>query len=282
MKKIISTMIILLFFNLTSCQDKQNGNKKKNDRNIKDNFSLDGHTFLKVTDTDSGKVLFQPCGASIESYKFYKDSLYHNWGQESDLINKISLSRNNNGYFLKGFNINTNKSEEFDIEKLKGELFYFKINNKIFIDSLFIKKISQRKETCVTDEENFDVDIVSSKSWSNDCKLDEAYIYFTSIGGQFVCRNKFSFDTKLKKSSNNEFNILFDNTFLKKPYPSSMEDYQNFSATNSIAKIKKNGNVLEFTWFGFYNTKTKKREFLENPFTGKIEQSPIILKECDE
>jgi hypothetical protein len=284
-------IILILSLLLISCKDssiiKNDGKKNKDDI-----LNIEGHTFFKVTETDSGKVLFKPCDASIEKYKFDKDTLYHNWGQEYDLIKKISFIENKGIYVFKGYNYNTKENEEIQIKKNNVEEYYLEINNQIFIDSLFINKIILTKEPCDDNEEetsniseeniNFEKDIVSAKSWSNDCKLDESYVYFSVVGGQFVFRQRFSINTKIKKIGNNEFHVLFDNSYMKRPYPDNMENYRDFSAIEPIAKMKKNGNEIEFIWYGFYNTKSKKRIHLENPFTKRVEKEPIILGKCDE
>ena len=43
---------------------------KKIDNYSKIDFS--GHTLFKVIETDSGRVLYKPCGANIEKFKIYK------------------------------------------------------------------------------------------------------------------------------------------------------------------------------------------------------------------
>ncbi|WP_409417019.1 hypothetical protein [Flavobacterium sp. PS2] len=284
-------IMLILSLLLISCKDssiiKNNGKKNKDDI-----LNIEGHTFFKVTETDSGKVLLKPCDASIEKYKFYKDTLYHNLGQEYDLIKRISFIKNEGTYIFKGYNFNTKKNEVIQIKKNNSEEYYLEINNQTFIDSLFINKIVLTKEPCIDGDKetndiseetiNFEKDIVSAKSWSNDCKLDESYVYFSVVGGQFVFRQRFSINTKIKKIGNNEFHVLFDNSYMKRPYPDNMENYQDFSATEPIGKMKKKGNAIEFIWYGFYNTKSKKRIHLENPFTKKIETEPIALTKCDD
>lgn len=268
--------------NFASCQKNQKNDKINNTEIIKDEFNLEKHTFFRVTETDSGKILFKPCDASIENYKFYKDSIYHNLGQEYDIIKKLSFVKSYDNYIFKGLNNNTKENELIQVTRINVDDYYLKINNEIFIDSLFIKKIPLVKESCNDEENDISLeDILSTKSWSNDCKLDDSYVYFSSVGGQFVFRGKFSFNTKIKKTNKNEFDVLFDNSFLKRPYPNNMNDYQDYSGIEPIAKMKKNGNKIEFIWNGFYNTKTNKRIHLENPFTNKIETKPILLMECE-
>ncbi|NRS89890.1 putative methionine-R-sulfoxide reductase with GAF domain [Flavobacterium sp. 7E] len=57
-------------------------------------------------------------------------------------------------------------------------------------------------------------------------------------------------------------------------------DWKNYSNDEVVAKIRYMNNKMEFTWLGFYNTKSKKRDYIDNPFTGKIGKSSIILQKC--
>jgi hypothetical protein len=131
-------LVVMTTINLTSCQEKKN--------NYENN--IEGHTFLKVTERHSQKVLFKPCQASIETFKFYKDSIFHNWGQEYDNIKKISKEVKTDGYILKGYNDNLREINEIKIIKPKGESIYWIINNKVFIDSINLERIKLEKEKC--------------------------------------------------------------------------------------------------------------------------------------
>ena len=68
MGKIRLLKLLLLFvisIVMTNCKDADKSIEiSKNNKISKDEFNLEGHTFFKVTETDSGKVLFKPCGAS--------------------------------------------------------------------------------------------------------------------------------------------------------------------------------------------------------------------------
>lgn len=208
MKKIKLLATIVLIINFASCQNQKKQGSLETVKIFKNDLNLEGHTFFKVTETDSGKILFKPCDASIEKYKFYKDSLYHNWGQEFDIVKKISFKKNKNIYSIEGFNTNTNENNIFQIEK-SSETYYLKINDEIFIDSLQsknIRLIEQPLKDCEDEEEIEDsaytkkdivfntVNHVKKIQFSYDCNSNN-YVYFL-VGGQFVTA-KLSMNTKL-------------------------------------------------------------------------------------
>lgn len=273
MIKIISLLLVVTTaINVTSCQEKRNSYE----------IDIEGHTFLRVTERNSQKVLFEPCSASIETFKFYKDSIYHNWGQEYDKIKNISKEDKTEGYLLKGYNDNLREISEIKISRPKGKDIFWTINNKIFIDSIKFERVKLEKEKCeeeVEKEEIVDYETIShvkQMSFSTDCASDE-YVYFL-VGGQFITKN-ISLNTRLKKINEREFNIFFSPPLMN-PVPSTLKDVESFSLSKPIAKANHIGNEIQFEWYGFYNRKTHKTEFKENPFTNKIESSFIVLKRC--
>lgn len=55
--------------------------------------------------------------------------------------------------------------------------------------------------------------------------------------------------------------------------------FKNCSLKIPVARVKAISEYeVEFTWLGFYNKITKKREFLQNPFDKT--KNPVILKKC--
>lgn len=242
---------------------------------------IEGHTFLKVIEENSHKIVYEPCYASVETYRFYKDSVYHNWGQEYDII-KGSISKKNNTFLFRGFNDNSQEENEIQVSKLDGSNLFWSINNEIFIDSINITQIEFVKEICKEDlepEESIKYETVSHVKglcFATDCESDE-YIYFL-VGGQFITKS-LSLNTRLKKINDSEFNIFFSPPLLD-PIPNSFKAIEYYSISKPIARAKHLGNKLVLEWYGFYNRLTQKREFLQNPFTDKIETSPIILKNC--
>jgi len=288
MKQLKLLPIILLIINMASCQNEKKQKNLENKKTLNNELNLEGHTFFKVTETDSEKVLLYPCDASIENYKFYKDSLYHNWGQEVDILKKISIKENANIYTLYGFNLNTNKNDEIQIQKIKDDNSYLKINNEIFIDSIYIKKIRRIKDC----QDNLEInDSISEKKditfstinhlkgmeFSLDCN-SKNYVYFL-VGGLFVT-SKLSMNTKLEKINDTEFNIYFSKPLMN-PINKGFNDAEYFSEFIPIAKANHLNSKLEIIWYGFYNSKTKKRVHLENPFTNRVETESITLIKCN-
>lgn len=270
-------LMFTIFFSITlaSCQNKQES-------------IIEGHTFYKITETESGKILYQPCDAKIETYKFYKDFIYHNWGQEYDIINQLYFSedKDKNVFIFKGHNTNSDENENIVIQKLNIKSTYWKINNEIFIDSLDmnrIQHIKQAKEEC---EDVISLELMlqkNDKTWSNNCNSDKSYIYFSSvngIGGRIVLRGNYTIKINTIIINENEINILF-HLPMRPPYPDNMSNFSDYSEEEPIAKIKRIGNNIQFHWFGYYNKKTRKRIHLENPFTNKIDKDIILLQKCE-
>lgn len=55
------------------------------------------------------------------------------------------------------------------------------------------------------------------------------------------------------------------------------EDYYNDESVIEIEPMSE--TKIKFTWFGFYNNKTKKREYTDNPFDRN--QNSVILNKCN-
>jgi hypothetical protein len=82
----IRILCLILSMMMFSCKEKNNIEKNQTvDNYSKIDFS--GHTLFKVIETDSGRVLYKPCGANIEKFKIYRDSIFHNLGQEYYTLN---------------------------------------------------------------------------------------------------------------------------------------------------------------------------------------------------
>lgn len=103
-------------------------------------------TFFRVTKTDSIDILYHYCNASINTIKVYKDSIWEDFGQEdyTMLVDKIDVSGKEISFIGKQEQVTPEKLYFFELEdESKG---YWKINNKIYIDSVEIEKIKQYRE----------------------------------------------------------------------------------------------------------------------------------------
>jgi hypothetical protein len=60
-------------------------------------------------------------------------------------------------------------------------------------------------------------------------------------------------------------------------------NWKEYLNDEPIAYLKKiDDNTINFYWYGFYNKKTKKREFKDNSFYQETEMENIVLKKCED
>lgn len=123
-----------------------------------------------------------------------------------------------------------------------------------------------------------DFPFISNLSWSNNCVTNN-YVVFSVVGGQFRFSKQFSINTTIKKLSNVDYEVYYRHPIIR-PIPENMMDCGDYSTEIPIAKMKYNDGKIEFTWMGFINSKTNKKIITENPFSGKIETSPVVLEKC--
>jgi hypothetical protein len=284
-KKIRLLATIVLIINFASCQNQKKQSNLETVKIFKNYLNLEGHTFFKVTETDSGKILFKPCDASIEKYKFYRDSLYHNWGQEFDIVKKISFKKNKNIYSIKEFNTNTNENNIFQIEK-SSEAYYLKINDEIFIDSLQSKKIrliEQPLKDCGDDDKKSSSNL--NGVWRVDCAntltvldISNSDAYLSLFSNTIFINAKIESvpnnNTYLLKFLNQENNYVSDENKL---------DVENISKEKSIGKLEIKDNKLILYWYGLYNQKTEKLNFVEDFVMTKENsgKNTMVLTKCD-
>ncbi|MFH6955930.1 hypothetical protein ACHRV1_00875 [Flavobacterium aquidurense] len=169
---------------------------------------------------------------------------------------------------------------KWDFKKqLKNDILPPYINNLFFIN-LFpeLFTIKDQQVLKYNDNSNDDFLFNDTYSWFYDCQssnslsIDKNYFQITSPDRGFTIQTKF------QKIALNYYTLKFKDAPLF-PYPENM-DWRNFSKDSIISNVKYIDSKIEFQWLGFYNKKTKKREFIENPFTGKVEKSSIILQKC--
>ena len=115
-----------------------------NNKDIKEKDNIIGHTFFRITKTDSMDIIKQPCDARIATYKFYKDSIVHDWGQEIEAF-KVLRSEDRMS-FIRNFQ---HKNEVYQLKILDKEKHYWLINNEVFIDSLYIETIPYVEQNCI-------------------------------------------------------------------------------------------------------------------------------------
>lgn len=141
---------MVITFITISCKRENVSSNKMIEYNLS---NIEGHTFLRVDKTTEGLVLFQPCDANIPMFKFYKDSIYHNWGQEYYSYSTELLKKNKNGATYKTrYKYNSEIPETSDsiieIQLLDNNKKTWKINDELYIDSNYKNSIPYRKENC--------------------------------------------------------------------------------------------------------------------------------------
>lgn len=299
----IKALCIVLSFLVLSCKKENIVNKKEV---LKEHSKIDiiGHTFFKVTETDSGKVLYKPCGANIEKYVIYNDSIFHNLGQEYFMLNVTSIQRIEKYVAYKTIykynkeipDTNDSIIKIVPIDKIKK---FWKINNEVFIDSVYANTLSIKKELpcdedCYDCEENKEQasgleknDIING-TWKGSCEGGKASMDVEN-GNAFleVMFNQIYID--MIEISRNDIEKGIAYKLKEKPedlgsYAIKM-DWENFINDKPVAYIKIiDDKTLYFYWYGFYNSKTKKREYTKCKFqldsNEDYEDHHIVLKKC--
>ncbi|MBL7559913.1 hypothetical protein JAO71_08875 [Olleya sp. YSTF-M6] len=199
---------------------------------------------------------------------------------EASLITKNTYQVKNHP-IIKQLKFDDNKNEVKLIckyGKYEGEC--DPMDNVIMRKTSFTGKSELKKEE-LEEEEKITYETIyelKKMKFSTDCKGDD-YVFFL-VGGQFKTKNIF-FNSRLTRINDTEYYIYFSPPLLN-PIPSDLKDATSFSLNKPIGKIINNMEAeLQFEWYGFYNRRTKEREFKQNPFTNKIENGSIVLKWCD-
>lgn len=148
-------------------------------------------------------------------------------------------------------------------------------------------EIKNNPDTCSINkdafhEEHTDIDKppkqLNMTSWYPDC--DKFYYLGIDVAGVQFQFPEFAMNTRAKWASNTECDLYFSFPIIR-PIPENMEDCKDYSEEIPIGKLKlTDNNKLEFTWYGFYNTKTRKNVHTSNPYGGS--ENYTILKKCRE
>ncbi|MFB9110639.1 hypothetical protein [Flavobacterium gyeonganense] len=298
--KVIFNIILLSI--IISCKDKIDNKSIGNESEIIKEYSkidVEGHTFFKVTETDSGKILFKPCGANFEKYVMFGDSIFHHLGQEHFMFKITSKEISENQIIYKliyKYNLEVPDTADslIKIIPLDKNQKYWKINNDIFIDSIFSNTIPIHKEL-PCDEVCYDCPIIDNLkgnkkitgTWKVNCENGNASIKIEE-GSAFleIMFNQIYIDMIEIKGNNSEKEIRYK--LKEKPEDlgsfATKMDWENFVNDKPIATIKEiNEKTIYFYWYGFYNSKTKKREFTECEFQQEINEKNegnIVLVKC--
>ncbi|MFH7016372.1 hypothetical protein [Flavobacterium sp. FlaQc-47] len=280
--------LLLLISTFSSCQE------------IKTDFTeIKNHSFYEVKKINSINSIYEPCDASNKKYILKDSILIYTSAQDGDFRYKVlNFSKNHEGYQLKIKNNDpTQNISSLSIRKIDTK--YFSINGKTYIDSVFIKTIPHIKQSC---EECGNCDDVQEKVDDKKDIKNHAPDGYWKIN----CRNG---NTSMNINNKTAFlEVMFNQIYI------DMIELQRYDSENGIAyKLKEipedkgvlgaklnwkeylndnpiayvkviDKNTMYFYWYGFFNKKTQKREFIECGFQQEKSESKqeIILKKCAE
>lgn len=269
-----------------------------------------GHTFFRVDINNEDTLIYKPCDADIAKYILYKDSIFHNWGQEHYTLNILSsIIEDLQIKFKTVYKYNQEIPDGIDstivLQQLNKK--FWKINGEIFIDSLYISSIKYKMQSCKDcdncEDNNKEISVIPiseiyniNKQWSNSCDMgvnkDNIIFYSANEISFGISSINFICSATSKQIADNTIEIYLKDS--GNDYAPNGEVYSNnnlpkginfidCSLTMPIAEVKLvNKYIAEFKWLGFYDINKKKKVYLQNPFTGNIETSSIIIKKCDE
>ena len=294
---IIICIAVCLFSCKTNTKEKNEGDK------VESNSLLSSKVFSeKKTDTEFVTYLYSRILEDEDDEEYTMQELKIQWNDSLHIKFKIAMENTmcimneqeleaslitKNTYQVKNHSII--KQLKFDDNKDEVKLIckYGKYEGECDpMDNIIMRKASfkgksELKKEELEEEEKITYETIyelKKMKFSTDCK-GEDYVFFL-VGGQFKTKDIF-FNSRLTRINNTEYYIYFSPPLLD-PVPRDLKDVASFSLNKPIGKIINNmEGELQFEWYGFYNRRTKEREFKQNPFTNKIENSSIVLKWCD-
>lgn len=247
MRRII--ILIILLINLVSC----NSQVSKKISNFEKLSKIDNQIKEKLTDERTYKSLDSlknvVDGADAELYiETYKNAIIY----DTDKL----LS------FLK---LNNKKIDEDVVS-------FFEQDQKIYNE--ITQKLSRTKKN------NTNLISIDGK-WKEDC--NESLASVSIVGSKaIICvnTNQIYIESKIIKSKENFYNIKLIKA--KDLGRGGMElSWENFSNDNVIATIEViDVNSINFKWLGFYNSKTKNREWLEDADFSSENSKGLKLEKC--
>lgn len=298
-KKSLRLVVIIFVMLATSCK---NEIKQPKETAIIDNISKkQGATIVSLLDGILDKNLITivnqnnefklSCAKKDIKVKLNKKSLY------LEIVEPINYEVEKIVESDIGFKVYF-KDEEFFydvslIDRKKG-IYYWKNlstnNNEIDNNYSFytveenqLSVLNLNREDCENNQ------ILSDHStWKIKCSNSNGY-YFKyssennegSLSGILKKDYSFSITGNLEKKGNvYEFN--YTQNYSVSSESESEQFWNDFSSKEKIADIKVlNNHQIEFKWYGFYNDKTKKREYTGNPFLYNGEEHTIVLEKCE-
>lgn len=246
----------------------------------------------KDKNSDIQIVLFTKINDAVkDSIVFYKYQLDQDFPKEQRfetlafLDNNLEIFKLESYSGLSEFAFQAEKWERFKINSSNGKIELIKkINYK---DSANTTTDNKETNTEVSDVNAVSNEIFpfedSAVKWKLTCENSnpQKYVYFEKHEANFVFSysDGFSIVLIVRKINDKEYGLYYSYPPFF-PAPEDM-DFENYATTKPCATFNLiNTSKIEFTWLGFYNNKTNKKERLKNSFTQKIETSPVILEKC--
>ncbi|MEO8516562.1 MAG: hypothetical protein ABI426_07460 [Flavobacterium sp.] len=238
----------------------------------------------KDKNSDIQIVLFTKINNAIkDSIVFYKYQLDKDFPKEQRfetltfLDNNLELFKLESYSGLSEFAFQAEKWEKFKINGSNGKIELIKrLNYKDNSNQVNVAEAAVLVNSGSVENDAYP--FISNMSWKYDCNTNY-YVVFSVVGGQFRFSTNYAINTEIKSIGNNEYEVYYRHPIIR-PIPENMMDCGDYSTETPIAKMKYNNGKIEFSWYGFYNSKTQKKLFTKNPFTQKEENSPIILEKC--
>lgn len=287
------------FGNVLKAHNKKYVNYKSNGfiktLKVSDKFTLElkrKKYIPKNKNSDIQIVLFTKINDVIkDSIVFYKYQLDPDFPKEQRfetlafLDNNLEIFKLESYSGLSEFAFQAEKWEKFKINSSNGKIELIKKLN--YKDSANTISDSKETNTEVSEVSTVTAEIFpfedSAAKWKLTCDNSnpQKNVYFEKHEANFVFSYSDGFRIVLivRKINDKEYGLYYSYPPFF-PAPKDM-DFENYATTKPCATFNLiNTSKIEFTWHGFYNKKTNKKERLNNPFTQKIETEPIILEKC--
>ena len=150
-------LLLIAYLILTGCKNNYSSKElvtKPQTKKIFDTIKnlrpeiLYGKTFFFLTKTDSVDILYHYCNANINTIKVYENSIFEDFGQEDYTIKLVKKNIENNKIIFYGDNEQLAPVKKYTFKYLDKKQGYWKINNKIYIDSIYSSGIPNIEQPC--------------------------------------------------------------------------------------------------------------------------------------
>lgn len=289
--KYINLLFLLL---LTQSCVQKNENEVKTKINLDKTELIDKNDSLKIKTIREFYVAYITENTKDEVNSNYINKLKNKY-LTTKLLNNLEKDELLSDPFVNAqdFSIDWLKSIKILKDKTKDNTYIISINEEIkkSVSLVVIKDVdsykidSLDKIQSISDKSNSNEEKISEKdiigTWKFNCQNNNSAILISDLSDAYLdiyTDNKYArISVEIDEEINFKYSVLTGITG-----HNTQVNWFDISHDSIICKVKSlNKNSLQFKWFGFYNSNTKKREFLKNPFTNKVETSTILLKKCE-